>query len=170
MLELLSVFLRGKLILLAESFVKILRIGEAAADTDVKQGQIGQEQKPSGIFTAYFEQVSLEGHSECLPEQMGKVIEGKIFARCNIGKQQLFSCMLFNILGDASGPSGIFMEHLGLLMGNEMMRQKLQQREKAGIDQTGAAERKVGTLLEIGKGKGSHIGKQCPVLHIVTGR
>ena len=110
--ELLSVFLRGKLILLAEAFVKILGVRKTAADTDIKQGKIGQEQKPSGIFTAYFEQIRLEGHSECLLEQMGKVVQGKIFTCCNIGKQQLFSCMLFNILGDASGASGIFMKQL----------------------------------------------------------
>ena len=48
--ELLSVFLRGKLILLAEAFVKILGVRKTAADTDIKQGKIGQEQKPSGIF------------------------------------------------------------------------------------------------------------------------
>lgn len=46
--ELLSVFLRGKLILLAEAFVKILGVRKTAADTDIKQGKIGQEQKPSG--------------------------------------------------------------------------------------------------------------------------
>ena len=51
-----------------------------------------------------------------------------------------------------------------------MVRQKLQQGEKAGVDQTGAAERKAGIFLKISKGKCCHVGIKCPVLHISTGR
>ena len=64
--ELLSVFLRGKLILLAEAFVKILGVRKTAADTDIKQGKIGQKkiecQVPLNLWC--FEAADSKGSTE----------------------------------------------------------------------------------------------------------
>ena len=69
-LEVFPILLRGTSILRQKALVEILRVGETAADADVKQRVIGEQQKLSGMLTANFVDVSLEADAKRFLEKM----------------------------------------------------------------------------------------------------